>query len=119
MSANPPSDQTTPAPQSLPRKLISAYVRYQKEFALQGDLKGFYLARRLWTVSSLSRFGLIALLIGLWLTTTAFLTQQSTTATLTGLVLFALGWAFTLTAAINLPPIGYLIVSAYLGCTES
>ncbi len=115
MSAQPPSDQTSPTPQSLPRKLINAYVRYQKEFTLQSELKGFYLARRLWTVSSLSRLGLIALLIGLWLTTTAFSTQQATTATLTGLVLFALGWAFALTAAVNLPPIVYLIVSAYLG----
>ncbi|HZY44062.1 MAG TPA: hypothetical protein VFF70_04855, partial [Anaerolineae bacterium] len=96
MSAQPPSDQSTPNSKSLPRKLIDAYVRYQKEFTLQGELKGFYLARRLWTVSSLSRLGLIALLIGLWLTTTAFSTQQSTTATLTGLAMFALGWAFAL-----------------------
>ncbi|HZY43397.1 MAG TPA: hypothetical protein VFF70_01505, partial [Anaerolineae bacterium] len=82
---------------------------------LQGELKGFYLARRLWTVSSVSRLGLIALLIGTWLTTTAFSTRQSSTATLIGLVMFTLGWAFALTAAVNSAPIVYLIVSAYLG----
>ena len=109
-----PSPQK-PSPPSLPRKLIGAYLRYQKEFVVQGELKGFYLARRMWTVSSLSRLGFITLLIGLWLTTTAFSNQQSGSILIIGLSMFALGWAFALTAIVNSSPIIFLIVSAYLG----
>ena len=80
--------------------------------------------RRVWRVRPLGRLGIAALILGSIVAATQIEASVAqplgaditlpASITIIGAALFALGWAFALSAAIHLPLWGYFIVAAYL-----
>ncbi|MBP7686929.1 MAG: hypothetical protein KA765_03440 [Thermoflexales bacterium] len=98
--------------------------RHFKKYQIDGEWQGLKLVRRVWQVRPLGRLGLLALIIGAILAATQIEARAAQplgadvalplSVTIVGAVLFALGWAFALSAALTLPLWGYFIVAAYL-----
>ena len=98
--------------------------RYWKTYEFSGEWEGFQLARRVWRVRPLGRLGIAALILGSIVAASqieAIVAQPlgaeitpPASITIIGAALFALGWAYALSAATSLPLWGYLIVAAYL-----
>lgn len=103
---------------------IAIRWRHFKKYQIDGEWEGLKLVRRVWQVRPLGRIGLAALLIGALVAATQIEARAAQSlyadvalpesVTIVGAALFALGWAFALSAALTLPLWGYLIVAAYL-----
>ncbi len=103
---------------------IAIRWRHFKKYQLDGEWQGLKLVRRVWNVKPLGRWGLIALVLGAIIAATQIEARAAQplyaevdlplSVTIIGAILFALGWAFALSAAISLPLWGYFIVAAYL-----
>ncbi len=103
---------------------IAIRWRHFKKYQIDGEWEGLKLVRRVWKVRPLGRIGLAALIVGSILAATQIEARVAQplgadvalplSVTIIGAALFALGWAFALSAAIALPLWGYLIVAAYL-----
>ncbi len=103
---------------------IAIRWRHFKKYQIDGEWEGLKLVRRVWQVRPLGRLGLAALLVGSILAATQIEARAAQplgadvalplSVTIIGAALFALGWAFALSAALTLPLWGYLIVAAYL-----
>lgn len=103
---------------------IAIRWRHFKKYQLEGEWEGLKLVRRVWQVRPLGRLGLAALVVGSIIAATQIEARAAQplyadvalpeSVTIVGAALFALGWAFALSAAINLPLWGYFIVAAYL-----
>ena len=98
--------------------------RYWKKYEAEGDWQGLQFARRVWKIKPLGRIGILALLVGAILAATQIEARAvqplgaevalPDSVLIIGAALFALGWAFALSASLNLPLWGYFIVAAYL-----
>jgi hypothetical protein len=98
--------------------------RYWRKYQFSGEWEGLKLVRRVWQIRPLGRLGLAALIVGAIIAASQIEARVAqplyadvalpASITIIGAALFALGWAFALAAAINLPLWGYFIVAAYL-----
>ena len=103
---------------------VAVRWRYWKTYEFSGEWDGFQLVRRVWQVRPLGRLGLAALILGAIVAASQIETIAAqplgaevalpTSITIIGAALFALGWAFALSAAMSWPLWGYFIVAAYL-----
>ncbi len=103
---------------------IAIRWRYWKKYQFSGEWEGLKLVRRVWQVRPLGRLGIAALIVGSIIAATQIEARIAQPlgadvalpleVTIVGAALFALGWAFALSAAITLPLWGYFLVAAYL-----
>lgn len=103
---------------------IAIRWRHFKKYQIDGEWEGLKLVRRVWQVRPLGRIGSLALLVGSIIAATQIEARAAQplgadvalplSVTVVGAALFALGWAFALSAAITLPLWGYFILAAYL-----
>lgn len=105
--------------------LLAIPVQYFYDMKFSGYEKtGFSLVRQFWRAGWLGRVGLLAVLAGTLLTAAALAslsgdvepgaTGLTPLALVISLAMLTLGWSFALTAAIQLPLWGYVLVCAYL-----
>lgn len=102
-----------------------AVYRYVKEILLDEPLKGFKITRKLWSMGLFGRMGLAAIL---WNTiaTVVFVAERSiypeysqqntlmAAGLIIGLLGMALGWSFSVAAAMHFPLSIYAIICVYL-----
>ncbi|MBI5563578.1 MAG: hypothetical protein HY870_01695, partial [Chloroflexi bacterium] len=103
---------------------IAIRWRHFKKYQIDGEWAGLKLVRRVWQVRPLGRLGIAVLVVGSIVAATQIEARAAQplgadvalpeSVTIAGAALFALGWAFALSAAISLPLWGYFIVAAYL-----
>jgi hypothetical protein len=126
------SSPIQPAPAtSLPKRLWQTFkrvvrirYRYWRKFEISGEVEGWRFIWRIWKIGPVARLGLLAVVIATVIAATQIEAQAihaigaevsvPASITLLSVTIFAIGWAFALTAASRWSLAGYFIVCAYL-----